>query len=235
MRHFAVIAFLIASTNLHALQLAANYYDKEVDAIIARDAANPPPKQSIVFIGSSTFTRWATLQEDLKPLPVFNHAFGGARAKDLLRAMPKLVLPTHPKVIVYYCGARDIETATSDPQLVVKGFKNFVTAVQAKLPDAQIVHVAINPNLPKWALWKLIQEANTSIKTYCETDKKLTYLDVSSVLLGADGKPKAELYIEDGHLNAQGYAAIIPPLKKAVTAAWLAAGGTVAAEAGKAK
>ena len=55
-------------------------------------------------------------------------------------------------------------------------------------------------------LWPTIQEANRLIRTYTETHPGLSFIDLSSQILGMDGKPRRELFIWDRlHPSAQGY------------------------------
>ncbi len=45
-------------------------YDKEIQAFLDVDLATPPPKNGILFIGSSIFRQWENLAEQMAPLPV---------------------------------------------------------------------------------------------------------------------------------------------------------------------
>ena len=48
-------------------------------------------------------------------------------------------------------------------------------------------------------------KANGLIEAYCRNQTNLVFIDVGEVLL-SDGKPNAELFLNDGlHLNDQGY------------------------------
>ena len=51
-----------------------------------------------------------------------------------------------------------------------------------------------------------MQAANILIKAYCRDDSNCTYIDVWPDILGADEKPRNELFMEDKlHLNGAGY------------------------------
>src|SRR6185436_13414056 len=61
-----------------------------------------------------------------------------------------------------------------------------------------------------------IDHGNTPqmIAAYCETDPRLKFIDVFPLMLGADGKPRPELFLEDGlHMSRKGYDLWIPPVK----------------------
>ena len=100
-------------------------HQKEILKLTARRFLNPPAKKSIVFIGSSIFRLWETLESDMKPLQVFNQGFGGARTWEVLNYADKLVIPYQPKIIVYYCGSNDIN-AGKDELEIKQHFQMFV-------------------------------------------------------------------------------------------------------------
>lgn len=54
----------------------------------AQDRRQAPPPDMIVFTGSSSFTLWSTLAQDMAPLPVLNRGFGGARMQDVVHHSP---------------------------------------------------------------------------------------------------------------------------------------------------
>ena len=75
------------------------------------------------------------------------------------------------------------------------------------LPEVKIVFVAIKPSIRRWELVDKMREANAQIRADAEGDDLLEYVDVDAPLLGADGRPRADLFVEDGlHLNDAGYA-----------------------------
>jgi lysophospholipase L1-like esterase len=50
-------------------------------------------------------------------------------------------------------------------------------------------------------------QANQRIAELCASDGRLTYLDIATPMLDEDGKPKPDLFRDDGlHLNKKGYA-----------------------------
>src|SRR5512137_1232945 len=51
-------------------------WEKEIAVLEARDLTNPPPKDCIVFVGSSSIKRWTNLVADFPGFPVVNHGFG---------------------------------------------------------------------------------------------------------------------------------------------------------------
>jgi hypothetical protein len=55
-------------------------------------------------------------------------------------------------------------------------------------------------------VFEKMRSANAMIRAYCAKHPGLTYVDVEPLMLGADGKPKPELFVGDGlHMTAAGY------------------------------
>jgi lysophospholipase L1-like esterase len=51
-----------------------------------------------------------------------------------------------------------------------------------------------------------VREANRLIKDIAERDGLVDYIDVFTPMLGKDGKPRPELFLEDRlHMNEAGY------------------------------
>ena len=54
--------------------------ESEIAAFEAMDRTNPPPKDALLFIGSSTIRKWATLAGDFPDQRVINRGFGGSKS-----------------------------------------------------------------------------------------------------------------------------------------------------------
>ena len=51
-----------------------------------------------------------------------------------------------------------------------------------------------------------MKKANSLIKAEATKHRKVTFVDISAPMIGADGKPEKDLFISDGlHLSAKGY------------------------------
>ncbi len=174
----------------------------------AHDQVQPPPKGVVVFTGSSSITFWSTLAQDMAPLPVINRGFGGSRLNDVVTYAPRIVVAYRPRAVVLFAGTNDI--ARSKPktaQEVYDGYRAFVAVVHSALPDTPIYYVSITPTPSRWKLWPIVQEANRLICAHTTTDPRLHFIDMTAVILGADGKPDRTLFRLDRlHPNRRGYA-----------------------------
>jgi len=194
------------------------FWEAEIQGIEARYNGDYP-QDGIVFIGSSSIRKWKTLADDMQPFTALNHGFGGSKIKDSTHYLDRLVFPFNPQAVVVFAGTNDVngvEGASKTSEQVYQGFVEFVDAVRAEEPEMPIYYISISPSNARWKVWADANEANQRISAYCETQDKVTFINTTEQLLGADGKPNKDLYVFDGlHLNADGYAvwtSIIKPV-----------------------
>lgn len=192
-------------------------WEKEIAAMLEIDDRQTPPPNPVVFTGSSSIRMWTTLREDFPHLNVINRGFGGSHLEDLVFFAPRIVKPYEPKKIVVYSGENDIEVGQS-AENALADFKAFVDFRDKDLPGVPIVYISMKPSVLRWAKWPEMKRANDLIKAEASRRKRVTFVDISAAMLGADGKPKPNLFIADGlHLSAAGYALwremLLPHLK----------------------
>ena len=181
-------------------------WEPEIKAYEAADSTNPPPHNGIVFVGSSSIRLWKTLARDFPEFKVINRGFGGSAIADSAAFAERIVLPYQPRMVVLYAGDNDL-AGGKPPEQVTADFKVFAQKIHAALPKARIAFIAIKPSPARWNLAKKIKAANRMIESFCRQDERRIYIDVYQPMLGADGQPRAELFVEDRlHMNAAGYA-----------------------------
>ena len=184
---------------------AANNGNREIHAFEAADRANPPPQDAILFVGSSTIRMWTTLAQDFPEHKVINRGFGGCQIADCTYYADRIVIPYKPRLIVLRAGGNDIH-AGKTPEQVQADFQAFVEKVRAKLPEVRIAYMTINATPARWANVEQEKKANQLIKDYIAKGENLDYIDTFDATMGADGKPRKELFIKDRlHFNAEGY------------------------------
>ncbi|PYJ87462.1 MAG: hypothetical protein DME22_01525 [Verrucomicrobia bacterium] len=199
-------------------KLDSSKWESEIKAFEAADKTNPPPHGAVLFIGSSSIRQWKTLAEDFQEYKVINRGFGGSQIIDSVAFVDRIVIPYKPRMILLYAGDNDIAAGKS-PEQVLADFKTFTRKVRPSLVEAKVAFISIKPSPSRWEFAEKIKAANRMIEDFCKQDERLIYVDVFNPMLGADGKPRPELFVEDRlHLNLKGYAlwtaTIRPRLKK---------------------
>lgn len=169
------------------------------------DQQNPPPRDAVLFIGSSSIRMWKDLATDFPDTKVINRGFGGSCIADSTRYVDRIVAPYHPRKVILYAGDNDVASGHTAQQ-VFEDYKEFVKQVRSKLPGVPIGFISIKPSPSRIARMEVMREANELIRKYVEQNKDLMYIDVFNPMLGQDGKPRPELFLKDNlHMNRQGY------------------------------
>lgn len=181
----------------------------------ARDKTNPPPRDAVLLIGSSSIVKWTNAPAQFPEHTIINRGFGGSHLGDSAAFVGRIVIPYRPKLVVLYAGDNDIAAGRTAEQ-VFAAFKEFVAKVRAAQPRTPIAFVSIKPSPSRAKFLPPIQEANRLIREFIASDEQLVYVDVFTPMLGADGQPRRELFVKDMlHLNADGYklwAGIVKPV-----------------------
>ena len=75
-----------------------------------------------------------------------------------------------------------------------------------ELAETRIVYIAIKPSIARWEIVDKVRAANKLIQAYTSQEKLLEFVDIDTPMIGEDGKPRLELFKDDGlHLNESGY------------------------------
>lgn len=160
---------------------------------------------SVVFVGSSSIRMWTTLARDFPGVALVNRGYGGSRVYDSVRYAERIVVPYQPRAVVFYAGDNDLNDGRT-PRQVRDDFAAFVRKVQAAAPQARIAFVSIKPSPSRAALLPQVREANALVRDFARGVRKVDYLDVFTPMLGADGAPREELFLDDRlHMNRAGY------------------------------
>lgn len=179
-------------------------WEPAMQAFEAGEQARPSPEGGIVFIGSSSIRFW-DLAKSFPDLPVVNRGFGGSEIADSTRYADRILLPLAPQVVVLYAGDNDISMGKT-PDEVVSDYRAFVAKVHDALPKTRVVFIAVKPSLSRWNLVGAMRRANEMIRAVAADDPRLAFVDIDTPMIGSDGRPRAELFVEDGlHLSAEGY------------------------------
>jgi len=172
-----------------------------------QDSISFPPKNAILFIGSSSFTKWTDVQDYFPAYTIINRGFGGSTLLDEIRYVNDIVFPYQPKQIIIYCGENDLASSDSvTAAMVVDRFKQLFQMIREKT-EVPIAYVSMKPSPSRRHLFPKMREANQLIKDFLATQKNTAFIDVHQKMLDTTGEPIPEIFLEDSlHMNAKGYA-----------------------------
>ena len=198
---------ILISPSKSNLVAAQRPYEEAIAAFKKQDSIKRPPKNAIVFAGSSSFTKWTDIQSYFPGYTIINRGFGGSTLPDVILYVNDIVIPYHPKQVVIYCGDNDLaysDTVTAN--LVAQRFKQLFYLIRKGLPKATINYISIKPSPSRAYLMPKMQQANALIKSFLKSQKNTSYIDVFNPMLAANKKPRPEIFIEDSlHMNKKGY------------------------------
>jgi len=205
----AFAAFLCVLSGLFARAGSAVHdfakWESGIAAFEQKDRTSSPPKNAILFIGSSGIRLWTTLATDFPGHQVINRGFGGSQIVDSTHFADRIIFPYEPKMIFLRAGGNDLAAGKS-PEQVFEDFKEFVATVHAKLPDTDIAYISLNPSIARWKQADKEKALNSMVEEFVRQTPHLKYIETYPMVLGPDGKPRPELFIADKlHFSAEGY------------------------------
>jgi len=185
--------------------LAPNQFEQEIQLFAKIDKKEFPPKNAILFVGSSSIRLWKSLKEDFKEVQVINRGFGGSKTNDLLYFFDRIVKPYQPKTIVYYAGTNDLASGEL-PQTIANNVEQFIKNVKRDLPLTKVFILSNTMAVSRKHLSVNFNKTNELIQIMIKKYDNSQYVDVSKVIMDKKGVPKPELFLADStHLNANGY------------------------------
>jgi len=180
----------------------------DINAFKTKDSLQAPPKEPILLIGSSSFTKWTDVQDYFPGYPILNRGFGSSALPDLIRYVDEIVFPYDPKQIIIYCGENDIAASdTITAQIVLQRFEQLFFLIRNKLKKVPVDFISIKPSPSRWKMEPVFVESNKLIKQFLSKQPNTKFIDVHTAMLNADGSVKEEIFLADKlHMNPKGYA-----------------------------
>jgi len=124
----------------------APFYD-DIQAFKKQDSIKPPQKHAILFVGSSSFTKWTDVQSYFPGYTILNRGFGGSTLTDVIRYANDIIFPYDPKEIVIYCGENDIAYSdTVSAETVFNRFQALYNMIRVKYKTIPVVYISIKPS-----------------------------------------------------------------------------------------
>ncbi|QQV04070.1 MULTISPECIES: GDSL-type esterase/lipase family protein [Chryseobacterium] len=202
---FSVVLLLIFILNFS--QDKKPIFWDEIQNFKKLDQENVPPDNSILLLGSSSFTKWQDVSDYFPGKVIINRGFGGSRLTDLNYYAEDLLQPYQPKQIIIYCGENDFaDDAQLKSDVVVERFKTLYAKIREKFPNIQVDYISIKYSPSREHLWKQMKEANSKIARLMKKEKNADFIDITKVMNDSNGKVREDLFVEDRlHMTPEGY------------------------------
>ena len=196
--------FFLCLQDVNAQQSA---FWNDIQNFKKQDSIHFPPKNAILFVGSSSFTKWTDVQNYFPGYKIINRGFGGSSLPDVIRYADDIIFPYHPKQIIIYCGENDLAASDTVTSLIVfNRFKKLFVLIMKKMPEVPIVFISLKPSPSRRRLMPRMEAANKMIKEFLAKKTKTGFVDVYHKMLKPDGTPMDDIFLEDNlHMSAKGY------------------------------
>ncbi len=197
-------------------------FDKDIAAYESADKAAPPPQGALLLSGASTLRLWKTAARDFAPYPLINRGFGGSKTTEVLGYMDRIVLPYHPRVVVFHCGSNDINGGDTAESVVAR-VTEYHRRLRAENPHAQLVLLSTTQAPSRRTKWAEMKKADEGFRALAAAHPEIRFADINPALNLPDGEPRPDVYLKDNlHPSEAGYAAMLKVIRPAVDAAWQA-------------
>ena len=200
-----VLLFLGTVMSAHAQQ--GFPFANEIRVFKHLDSTSFPPKNGILFIGSSSIRVWTDLETRFRGKPIIKRGVGGSELWQFVDYFtPYIVFPYKPRKIFIYAGENDI-AAGKNAEFVAGEFQKLWEMIHVKLPGAKIYYMSIKPSPSRVKFWPEAVKANSLVKSYLTGKPNSTYIDMGSVIFkSGTTEGDSSLFRADYlHLNSKGY------------------------------
>lgn len=200
-------AFFMLTMILIFSQEKKPMYWQDIQNFKKADQESAPPKNAILLIGSSSFTKWQDVSSYFPGKTIINRGFGGSQLTDLNDYSEDLLNPYQPKQIMIYCGENDFaDDAQLKAGVVVERFKTFYRKIRKKFPEIEVDYISIKYSPSREHLWPQMKEANKRIAEFMNKEKNASFIDITKVMNDGNGNVRKDLFVEDMlHMTPQGY------------------------------
>ena len=194
-------------------------FEKDIAAFESEDHVSPPPRDAMLFVGSSSIGYW-DVAAAFPGIATIKRGFGGSHVSDNIYFADRIVVRYRPRLIVFYAGDADV-AGNKNAEQIAQDYTTFIALIHSKLPGTPMVIIGIKPSPAHWSRMEIIRRANDMVRQLAASDHLVAYVDVEAPLLGTDGKPRAEFYADNGlNLNERGYEEWTKATRTAIETSW---------------
>ena len=101
---------------------------------------------------------------------------------------------------------RDDIAAGTTPAIAARQLAGLIHLLRRQHPGLRIYLLSVKPSPARWLGWPQMLALNQHLQRLAASQAESRYVDLSSAMLGRNGRPRPELFMADGvHLNRAGY------------------------------
>ncbi len=201
------LLFLSLTFSSYLLAQRGFPFANEIAAFKHKDSLNFPPRNGVLFIGSSSIRKWTDLEKRFPGIPIIRRGVGGCELWQVVDYYtPYILFPYHPAKIFIYAGENDI-ASNKTAQFVADEFGKLWVMINRQLPSAEIYFMSIKQSPSRAKYDDEINKANGLIKAYLNNKPKSHYIDIETAIYKpGTTRPDSSLFESDYlHLKSIGY------------------------------
>lgn len=202
-----ILLFLTICIGTHLHAQTGFPFDNEIRDFKHQDSLKFPPRNGILFIGSSSIRKWTDLEQRFPNESIIRRGVGGCELWQIVDYYtPYILLPYQPRKIFIYAGENDI-AAGKTGKFVFEEFQKLWETINKKLPRATIYFMSVKPSPSRVKFIGEVNIANGLIRNYLKNKKNSIFIDVSTVLYTPGSTTVDNSLFESDllHLNSKGY------------------------------
>lgn len=201
-----VCVFLSNYLFLSAQYERAEQWKEKIDELKEKNVKEGIKQGCVLFIGSSTFTRWGDVQKYFPHSTVVNRAFGGSMMCDQIYFFDEVVKPFNPRQVVIYEGDNDLNDTPTTPRQFMEDVVCMTRLIHYHYPRARILYVSIKPCPARVHSFEKYKEANRLMKEYADLYEYIDYVSVWDKFVDAQDRPIMKYFVKDHiHITPEGY------------------------------
>lgn len=189
-----------------AKPVPAQPFINEINAFKRQDSIAFPPLNAIVFVGSSSFAMWTTVQAAFPTYTIINRGFGGSTLLNVIYYAHDVITRYKPRQVVIYCGENDLASSGAvTPTIVAGRVKQLFQIIRDSLPSTKVTYVSMKPSPSRKHLMPKMEAANDLIVSVLRKYSNTSYVNLYNRML-YNGQPKPALFKSDSlHMTPLGY------------------------------
>ena len=195
----------------HCFYLSAQYeratqWEEKIQELRDKNSKEGIQQGCVLFIGSSTFTRWGDTQKYFPNSVVVNRAFGGSMMCDQIYFFDEVVKPFNPRQVVIYEGDNDLNETETTPEQFMEDVICMSRLIHYHYPECRILLVSIKPCPARVNSFEKYKKANRLMEEYAALYDYMDYVSVWEKFVDENDCPIMEYFKEDHiHITPEAY------------------------------
>ena len=195
----------------HCVLASAQYeraerWEEKIQELRDKNSKEGIKQGCVLFIGSSTFTRWGDTQKYFPNSVVVNRAFGGSMMCDQIYFFDEIVKPFSPRQIVIYEGDNDLNETSTTPVQFMEDVICMSRLIHYHYPKCQILLVSIKPCPARVKSFDKYKEANNLMREYAALYDYIDFVSVWDKFVDKNDRPIMKYFMDDQiHITPDAY------------------------------